>query len=99
MKKTDMSAEELLEKYSNMVYRLAYSYVRNHADAEDVFQDTFLRLVRKQPAFESEEHLQSMAAACDSELCEKSPTFRMETPYTAAGGTDSSQYACGRNPS
>lgn len=48
--------EACIRRHADMVYRLAYSYVRNHADAEDVFQEVFLRLVRKNPAFESEEH-------------------------------------------
>ncbi len=48
--------EECVRRYADMVYRLAYSYVKNRADAEDVFQETFLRLVRKNPRFESEEH-------------------------------------------
>lgn len=53
-KKTELEA--CIRRHADMVYRLAYSYVRNRADAEDVFQDVFLRLVRKQPVFEDEEH-------------------------------------------
>ncbi len=49
-------AEACIRRHADMVFRLAYSYVRNHADAEDIFQETFLRMVRKKPQFESEEH-------------------------------------------
>lgn len=49
-------AEQIIRQYADMVYRLAYSYVRNTSDAEDIFQETFLRMVRKAPHFESEEH-------------------------------------------
>lgn len=50
------SQEDLLKNYSEMVYRLAFSQVKNRSDAEDVFQEVFLRLVKKKPTFESEEH-------------------------------------------
>lgn len=48
--------EETIEKYSNMVYRLAMARTRNIENSEDVYQEVFLRLARKMPEFESEEH-------------------------------------------
>lgn len=48
--------EETIEKYSNMVYRLAMARTRNVETSEDVYQEVFLRLARKMPEFESEEH-------------------------------------------
>lgn len=48
---------EILTTYSPMVYRIALHDCRNHADAEDVMQDVFLRLYRFRPEFENEEHL------------------------------------------
>ena len=48
--------EETVEKYSNMVYRLAMARTRNIETSEDVYQEVFLRLARKMPEFESEEH-------------------------------------------
>jgi RNA polymerase sigma factor (sigma-70 family) len=35
----------LFNDYSNMVYRLAYSYLRNAHDAEDVVQVVFMKLI------------------------------------------------------
>ena len=46
MKKTDISAEELLEKYSNMVYRLAYARTGNVDDAQDIVQEVFLKYIK-----------------------------------------------------
>ena len=46
----------VLELYSPLVYRLAYSRTGSHSDAEDVCQDVFLSLVRKNPEFETEEN-------------------------------------------
>src|ERR1700729_2396425 len=36
----------LVEEYSATLYRVAYSITRNAADAEDVVQETFLRVLR-----------------------------------------------------
>ena len=38
--------DELMMRYNQAVYRLAYSLVRNHADANDISQDTFIRAYR-----------------------------------------------------
>jgi RNA polymerase sigma-70 factor, ECF subfamily len=38
--------EELVERQSRFVYRVAYAVVRNVHDAEDVVQETFLKLYR-----------------------------------------------------
>jgi len=38
--------EMLVREHSRFVYRLVYSLLRNHQDAEDVTQDTFLRVCR-----------------------------------------------------
>ena len=54
--RADDWAAEALEKYADMVYRLAYAQVRNKADADDIFQEVFIRLARKRPEFQSEEH-------------------------------------------
>ena len=39
-----------------MVFRLAYSYTRSRSDAEDLYQEVFLRYYEKRPQFESQEH-------------------------------------------
>ena len=46
----------LVEKYSDMVYRLAMSRTRKVEISEDVYQEVFLRLARKLPDFENENH-------------------------------------------
>ena len=48
--------EETIEKYSNMVYRLAMARTGNSEEAQDVYQEVFLRLAKKMPEFQSEEH-------------------------------------------
>ena len=48
--------EDFVEKYSKMVYRLAVAQMKNKSDADDVFQEVFLRYIKKQPVFKSQEH-------------------------------------------
>ena len=48
--------EKMIEKYSNMVYRLAMARTGNIENSEDVYQEVFLRLAKKLPEFKSEEH-------------------------------------------
>jgi len=50
------SAEEVLNKYTDMVYRLAYARTKNKYDADDIFQDVFLKYVKSAPEFTNEEH-------------------------------------------
>ena len=47
---------DVVDKYSSMVYKLAFARTQNKSDAEDIFQEVFLKYIRKHPHFESEEH-------------------------------------------
>ncbi len=49
-------AGRLMESYGNSVLRLAYSYLHNMSDAEDVLQDALIQFLKTQPQFESAEH-------------------------------------------
>ena len=48
--------EEVMGRYQTMVFRLAYSYTRSRADAQDLCQEVFLRYFCSRPPFASEEH-------------------------------------------
>jgi RNA polymerase sigma-70 factor (ECF subfamily) len=54
--RTDDCVDEVIEKYANMVYRLALAHVKTKHDADDVFQEVFLRYIAKPRVFDSEEH-------------------------------------------
>lgn len=49
-------AEELLNTYGSSVLRLAYSYLHNRSDAEEILQDTLIQYLRTAPRFENEAH-------------------------------------------
>lgn len=49
--KNALSAEEALNRYGNSILRLAYSYLHSKADAEEVLQDTLIRLMEAAACF------------------------------------------------
>lgn len=61
MKKADccVSKEEVVEKYFNMVYKLALSQTKDKTHADDVCQEVFLRYIRSNTKYESEEHIKA----------------------------------------
>jgi RNA polymerase sigma-70 factor, ECF subfamily len=46
--------EQLLGRYEDKVFRLAYRFVRNETDAKEVLQDTFLSIWRKLDTFKGD---------------------------------------------
>lgn len=83
--KNQQAAEEIIRRHADMVYRIALSYTRNTADADDVFQETFLRYVRRRPQFDSEAHekawLIRVCVNC-AKTCLASPWRRHTQPLT-----------------
>lgn len=51
-----LSVGEVLDRYSHMVYRLAFSRTKSRYDTDDVLQEVFLRYIRSAPDFSDEEH-------------------------------------------
>ena len=50
---------DAMKRYSSMVYRLAYARTRNHADAEDIYQEVFLKLAKADISLEDQEHVKA----------------------------------------
>ena len=51
-----MNEEAIVRTYADMVYKIAYRYVANPTDADDVFSETFLAYFKKERTFQGEEH-------------------------------------------
>ncbi len=62
----------LARRYAPAVYRLAYARTGCRADAEDVMQEVFLRLLKAEPVFDSEAHAKAwllrVASNCSNDL-------------------------------
>ena len=48
--------ENILDTYGNTILRLAYSYLHNMSDAEDILQDTLIKYMQSAPAFLNGDH-------------------------------------------
>ena len=55
-KKKDKEFEEKYNKYSKMLYQIAYLHTGSSEDAEDILQETFSKLLFKPPKFTDDEH-------------------------------------------
>lgn len=53
---TPVPDEAIIRQHADMVYRLAYAQTRSKSDADDIFQEVFLRYIQRKPDFVSEEH-------------------------------------------
>ena len=47
---------EVVDKYGNMVYRLAISYLKNTHDAQDVVQEVFIKIWENREALDEEQN-------------------------------------------
>ena len=67
--RSDKEIEEIYRRHSKTVYRVCFAYMKNPADTEDAVQETFFRLIRKQPFLESEEHEKAWLIRTASNYC------------------------------
>ena len=60
MHRADMTPEALaaaaFDEYGNAILRLAFSYLHNRQDAEDILQETILQLIRTKPVLDTPAH-------------------------------------------
>ena len=78
---TEQQFSPLAERYMDTVFRVAYSYLRSPADADDVTQDVLLQLYKTDKAFESDAHLKNWLIRVTVNRCKmlfRSPWRRHE---------------------
>lgn len=61
--------EYFFKTYYSLVFRVAFMELRSHADAEDVIQEVFIRLIRYNPEFEGAEHEKAWLIRTTINLC------------------------------
>jgi len=49
----------IMDKFAGSIFRLAMVKTRNKQDAEDVFQDVFMKLYKSGKTFESDDHIKA----------------------------------------
>ena len=53
------AVQELIERYQNNLYAIAFNICKNPSDAQDVVQDTFIQYYTSKKEFEDEQHLRA----------------------------------------
>lgn len=51
--------EDIVEQYIDMIYRIALNSCKNKYDADDVVQNTFMKLLKYKKEFDNEEHIRN----------------------------------------
>lgn len=59
----------VMETYSNMLLRIACHHVKSRTEAEDIVQETFVKLITTHPFLESEEHRKAWLIRVTINLC------------------------------
>ena len=54
--RSEQEVNNAIEQYSDMVLRLCTVYLKNHSDAEDIFQTVFLKYTLYDKPFQSPDH-------------------------------------------
>lgn len=54
--RTNDHIKQIVNRYADMLLRIAFTHTANQYDAEDMVQSVFLKFIEKQPVFESTEH-------------------------------------------
>lgn len=82
-KNSHLDIDKIIETYADMVYRIAYVQMKKKSDAEDVFQEVFLRLVKNIGTLHSEEHVKAWLIRVTINCChtQHSSAFRKKTVF------------------
>ena len=86
--------EEIVKRDSNKLFRAAVAITGSKAEAEDVVQEVFVKLIEKQPKFESEEHETAWLIRVTVNLCKnriRSIWWRKTEPLLETYKTQSSE--------
>ena len=66
---TNWEFEKKYFLHKDMVYRIAFTYMKNVQESEDVLQEVFLKLYMRESSFESEEHEKRWLIKVTTNLC------------------------------
>lgn len=93
-KAEDISAlKELLERYRNPLMGFIYSVIRDYHQAQDIFQETFIRVYREARRFRTGAVFKTWLYTIAMNLCrdairkaKRRPTISLETEWTGLDG-------------
>lgn len=60
---------EMIRRHGNMIYKLAFVYMKSETDAEDVYQNVFERYLKYKPEFENQDHEKNWFIVATINVC------------------------------
>ena len=61
--------ERIYQEYANTIYKVAISYMKSPASAEDITADVFVKLLDKSPKFENSQHEKAWLLRVTINMC------------------------------
>ena len=92
--RSDAFLQQAMDTCGDAVYRLALCRLNSRADAEDVYQEVFLRLLRDDTDFRDTEHLKAWLLRVTLSRCadlRRSAWFKRTAPMEAAADAAASE--------
>ncbi len=83
-KNEQIKFEACYEKYADMLYRIALSYLKNADDAEDAVHDTFVKYIRHLFLFRDEDHERAWLVRVTINRCKDLLKCRVHSPLEDA---------------
>ncbi len=69
LRPNDEEIENTVNTYSNMLFRLCFTMLRNNQDAEDVVSDVFMKYISEKRDFADEEHKKAWFISVATNRC------------------------------
>lgn len=79
-----MTDLKVIQRYQDTVFKIAFTYCKNRSDADDIFQEVFLRYLRKNPRFADQSHEKAWFIKVTINCCKKllfSSWFKKTAPF------------------
>ncbi len=67
--RTNEELSQIYDRHVNTVYRVCFMFMKNVPDTEDMVQNTFIRLMKDNTQFKSEEHEKAWLIRTATNLC------------------------------
>jgi RNA polymerase sigma factor (sigma-70 family) len=67
--RTDEELVRIYNRHVNTVYRICFMFMKNRHNAEDMVQNTFVRLMKDKTVFQNEEHEKAWLIRTATNLC------------------------------
>ncbi len=91
MRDRNADLEEVINLYSDMLYKICFVILKNEHDTKDVLQDTFMIYYTKRPEFQSEDHKRAWLIRVSQNKCKEFLRFHKRHAAVSLDKIDESE--------